>query len=887
MRKWNRKRAQHDFSDEVRAHIEIEAEELVRAGMPAREARAAARRAFGSVAAAEERFYESARVMWMERLRQDVRYALRTLRLAPAHTAAALATFALGIGVTAAVFSLVYALGVRPLPVRDAARVVTVYQEFRGDYDRRVEGSRFLFSLPEYVEYRDHARASLDGLAAYAEAELAVGSSRAPAGAQLVSCNYFDVLRVRLAAGRGLAPDECERPGAGAVAVLAHDFWRRELGADPSVVGRTIRVGAHVVTVVGVAERGFGGTEVQAADLWLPLAMQPVLRPGSADPADRDVSWLSVVGRLRPGATRDGAYAELATIAHRLDADRPGRRTLLHVGTGTFANQPEVRHVGSYAAMAAAGAAALVLLMACVNVMSLSLSRAVARRREIGVRLALGAGRGRLVRQLLTESVLLALAGGALGLAVAWWLPRTLVAAVPARGVRVDLTPDAHVAAFAFLVSLAAAVASGRAPALQATRRDGVAALKGDRGGGGRRAGAARLRGRLVGVQLAGSLLLLVLGGLLARGVRRAQTMDPGFAVEGVLSLSLDLGGGYTAPRAAALYAALAERLRAHPGVRSVALAQSLPLVARGSGFIRPDRGAAAEAPDAGGGVPIAFAVVSGSYFATMGVPIVRGRAFADAELPGAALAGAAGARPAVVSAALARRVWGAAEPLGARFQDGERAFYVVGVAGDVHNVSLAETDPAFVSMPAAPDEAMGMRLLVRERDAIGGGEPVAAAVPALVAALDPGVAVSVERFADRLARKLEPARAAATACAVVGMLAAALALVGVYGVATYKAGGRAREVAVRIALGASARDVLAVMMRDGTRAVVAGLVVGTLLAAAAARLLRGALFGLGALDPVAFLGAAALLGGAALAAMYRPARRAARTEPAAALRDE
>ena len=833
--RWRPGRTPRDFGDEIRAHLELEADELIRSGMSEREAREAARRRFGNVGAAEERFYESVRVMWLDRLRRDAAYAVRALRLSPVYSLAALSTLALGIGVTTTVFSLVYALGMRRFPVRDAERVVTVYQEFSGSLSRRVYGSRFLLSQPEYVEYRDGSRV-FEGLAAYAEADLALAGSGAPSHVQFASCNYFGVMRARLVAGRGFAPDECAGDGESPVAVVSHEFWQRTLDADPAAIGRTIRIGPRAVTVIGVAEPDFRGTEPQAPALWLPLPMHASLLPGAVDARDRDLSWLTVVGRLKPTATVATARADLAPIARRMDAERPGRVTTLHVDVGTFGNEPEMRRTGIVVAGALGAIAALVLLMACVNVTSLSLSRAVARRREIGVRLALGAGRPRLVWQLLTESVVLALCGGVPG------------------------------------VALLAALASGLAPALQATRLDLTEALKGD-GRVGTGGGAARLRRRLVGAQVAGSLLLLVMSGLLLRGVRHARTMDPGFATRGVIALTLDLGAAdYSSERAAVLYATLVDRLGALPGVQSVALAQSLPLVGRGSTYVTPADG------DAAAGVPASFAVVSGTYLSTMGIPLVRGRAFTDTEARGA------GARPVVVSTALARRLWGAGEALGMRLRDQDGEYYVVGVASDVHNVSLAERDGAFLYVPVPPDDPRGMKIIVRER-ARGGVAP--AAVNALVAALDGSVPAATEVFADRLARMLAPARTAAAICGAIGLLATLLALLGVYGVASYNASRRAREIAVRIALGAMPRDVLALVLGDGARPVIIGLAAGALFAAGAARLVRGVLFGVSALDPAVFVGAVVLLGSAAFLAMYWPARGAAGVEPAVALRGE
>jgi macrolide transport system ATP-binding/permease protein len=857
-----------DLDREIRTHLELEAEEHMAGGAPPDEARYAAARAFGNATRVKEVCYEMARVAWLERVIQDLRFAGRQMRKAPGFATAVILTLALGIGVNTGVFTLLYAVGLRPLPLKDADEIVNVFQVFPGKVSRSVNGSPDMLSYPEYLRYRDRNH-SLSGLAAFADVRVSVGGAQTESGlAVLATCNYFQVLGVDMALGRALLPDECGVAGATPVAVLAFGFWQRRFSGDSAVLGKAVRLNRHAFTIVGVAPRDFAGTALGVPDVWVPVTMQPQLRerPALLEP---NTSWLTAVGRLRKGVTISHARADLGLIARQADADYPGRETIVSIDPGAYLNGPQVRKQGLPIAAAILVVVGLVLVMACCNVMNLLLARAAARQREIGVRLSLGAGRARLVQQLLTEATALALAGGAVSLALAYWIPALLLQLTGQGDLPLNLAPDLHVFGYAFALSWAAALVFGLVPALWSTKIDLSSCLKQERSAGGR-ARASTLRSSLAAVQIAGSLLLLVLSALLIQGVRHAQTLTPGFATRDVLAISFDLPAqGYTPERAAAFYRTLRDRLAGVAGVESVAIAGTLPLLSRTSMGVTI--GTLTD-------VPLFLNVVSGDYFRTMQVRLLRGRAFTDDQ------ALASQVRPVVVSAGLARRFWPDGEEIGRRFGDAQNVFEVVGVAEDARNVNLGAPDAAFVYIAARPDNPLGLKIVLR---APGRAAAVASVIPDMTRALDSTVMVTTERFEDRLERVLQPSRAAALLAAVLGFFALVLALVGVYGVVSYSVSLRTHEMGIRMALGALPRDVVSLVVRQGARPLAAGLIAGALLAAGASQIIKGMLFGVSALDPLAYLATVGALSAAALLAMYAPARRAARVDPAMTLRFE
>jgi predicted permease len=873
---WWRRRSALDFAEEIDAHLELEVERNLDAGMAPDDARAAARRAFGNVTQARERFFESKRGAMFERLWRHLRYATRGLVARPGFTLTALITLAFGIGINTALFTVVYSFVFRPLPVRESERVVNVYRTFRGLYSLEVNGRPSMLSYPGYLRLREATR-SLENLAVFRGQELTLlsGDGSTHVGAALASCNYFATLYVRMARGRAFTSDECARPNDGPVVVLSHGLWQRQFGADSAIVGRAIVLNRLPFTVIGVAEPGFVGTDFEVAELWVPITMYPSLSAGKANPFEGDASWLEAVGRLRPGVSLATARQELGDIARREDASHPGRTTVLTVSPGAMMNFPEAREQGAIVLIGIVAVAVLVVIMACTNVMTLLLARATARRREIGIRLSLGASRRELIGQLMIESAVLALVGGAAGLLLAYWLPPLIALSIPQQRLHLELSPDVAVIAYSGLLSLGTAFLFGLLPALQATDLHLTAAMRTEGAAGGGRGGGARMRGTAVGVQVATSAFLLVIAALFLRATQRALASDPGFTTQGVVALSFNLEQlGYDSLRARLFLDEMRRELSALPGARAVALASSLPFHGRNMTVVRTDPTKPSGEPN----LPTLINRVTGDYFEALGIPIVRGRAFNARDER------AANPRASVVSETFAREAWGSSDPIGREFDGDGTRFEVVGVARDVHSVSVGSADGAFMYEAAHPMAVGGLMVVVRTSSS---APMISAAAERLVRTIDPSVLVDAETLDERLAASLRPVQLTAVVASALGLLALLLALVGVYGVVNYGVSQRTREIGIRIALGASRRKVQGLVLRQGGRVVAIGMGVGIALAAAASQIIRSLLFGVSTLDPLAFLGVTAMLFMAAALAVWVPARRAARLDPAITLREE
>ena len=445
---WRKAELESDMAEEMRLHLERRIEENIAAGMPADDARYAALRQFGSATLAQERARDQHGFPWFDQLLQDLRYAARGLRRSPGFTSVAVVTLALGLGVNTSVFTLFYAIALRPLPVKDPQSIVSVHQHFTGEFSREIHGSAYLLSYPEYVSYRDNVPAFSD-LVALRETELALdATAQAKVRGLLVSDNYFAALRAEASLGRFFQPGEARLPGAPSIAVLSYGCWQQRFGGDPRVVGRTVRVNGQPFIIVGVASSELRGTELRIPEIWIPLTMQAQVMPGRDYFPRRDSGWLSVFGRLRSGATLETARAQMSVVAGQSDAEYPGRRTMLTLTRGALLSSPAATGKGFPVAIATMVVAALVMLIACANIASLLLTRAASRQREIGVRLALGASRGRIVRQLLTETILLALLGGIAGLLLTYWLPSILLLIVPDTSFDLALSPDLAVFAY-------------------------------------------------------------------------------------------------------------------------------------------------------------------------------------------------------------------------------------------------------------------------------------------------------------------------------------------------------------------------------------------------------------------------------------------------------
>ncbi|HEV2864468.1 MAG TPA: ABC transporter permease [Pyrinomonadaceae bacterium] len=816
----------------------------------------------------------------MGTLLQDVRFALRRLSKSPGFTLVAVASLALGVGANTAIFSLVNAALLRPLPVEDPGRLVSVSVTGPGD-------SMLAFSYPTYLDFRDRNEA-LSGLFAerMAPMSLSRNGSNERVWGYLVTGNYFDVLGVKAVRGRTFTPEEDRAPLSSPVAVLSHGCWQRRFGGDPGIVGQDITINDRRFKVVGVMPEGFGGAEViYTPELWVPMTMQEWIEPGNAWLDARSTQNIFAVGRLRDGVTREQAEASLNVLAAQLGREYPdtdeGRRVTL-VPPGFVVPQLRGAVVGFAAVLMAA--VGLVLLAACANLANLLLARASSRRKEIAVCLALGASRWRLVRQLLTESAMLAFMGGAAGFLLALWMTDLAAAYRPPINVPIwiELQPDWRVLAFTVGASLLTTLLFGLAPALQATRADLVPALKGTDEGRGRR--RQLMRGGLVVAQVTLSLVLLVAAGLVVRSLGHLQKMNPGFEVENGLIMSFDLGlQGYDAARGREFTRKLVEQVRALPGVRSASLTDLFPLSLNYStNTVYVEGGPALR----GANVPQAMvSSVEHHYFEAAGVPLVSGRAFDEHDTKDAT-------RVVVVNEALARRFFpGADAPRGAvgkriSFQSPDGPWMqIVGVAGDGKYWTIGEAPQSFVYSPLAQSYSQSLTLVARTE---GDPRPYIQAIREEVRKLDANLPLyDAKTLEEHIGVSLYAPRVAAALLAGFGLLALLLAAVGVYGVVSYAAAQRTREIGIRMALGARAADVLRLVAVRGLLLVGVGLALGLAGAALLTRFMTGVLYGVSATDPTTFVGVALLLGAVAFLACYFPARRATRVDPLVALRHE
>jgi predicted permease len=824
-------------------------------------------------------------------LGQDIRLAGRSLFRSPGFTTVALLTLALGLGANVTLFSVVNAVFLAPLPVADPERVVMVYTS---DFSGPRYGAS---SYPDFEDLRAEPQL-FESLAAFGLEATALTTDREPARVwcELVTGGFFPALDVRMTLGRPLGEDD-DREAAPPAAVISEGLWRR-LGADPSVLGRTLTLSGTAFTVVGVAAEPFTGlSRGVAAEAWLPLVHRSRLVPGNDALRNRGSRFLSLVGRLPRGVSAADLQPRLDVLASRLRASYPEQWKDRSEATRRLSLLREYEaRIPPAAKGAVLGFAALlvvivgvVLAIAGTNVANLMLARAATRRREIAVRLALGASGGRVVRQFLTESVLMASLGGLLGLLLAAWASQALRGFTPPFPVpmHLEVVVDGRVLLFAFGLTLATGLLLGLAPALQAGRPELVPALKDEGGGVATGSRGRRLRRAFVVAQVALSMVLLVGASLLLRGLARATRLAPGFDVESAQLVPVDLGlAGYDAARAAALVDGLAERGPSLPGVKAVALDVTMPLdlhVSRRKTLVE------GHVPQAGEDMEHYFAVVGPGHFEAFRIPILRGRGFTPedrADAPGVV----------IVNETFASRFWPGVDPIGRtmrlRGEDGP-PLTVVGLARDSKYRTLAEEPTPFYYLPLLQDYAFVSRytrLFPAHVVVQGNGDPGAMtrAVAGVLRDLDPKLpAYPPKPMLEHLGLSVLPSRVASVLFAAFGLLGLLLASLGVYGVVAYSVAQRTQEMGVRIALGATGRDVLGLVLKDGVALTAAGVAAGTVLAAALAPAMRRLLYGLSPLDPVTFLGVGALLVLVALVASTFPARRAARVDPVVALRYE
>ena len=875
-------RAEVDLDNEVRSFVEMKTDENIRSGMSRENARRAALIECGGVEQVKESVREVRAGALIEQCWQDLRYGLRMLRNNPVFAAVAVLTIALGIGVNASIFSIFDSVTLRPLQLNDPNRLVDVYQTIHGEYNRASLGGMNLISYPDYKEYRDSNQV-FSAVAAY-KPEMRVAFQRREISGQLTTCNYFDVVQVKMALGRGFTEDECAAAEAGPVIVLSHNLWQNSFNSDPAILGKVIELNHTSLTVIGVAPADFRGTIVVPAQFWAPISMAPDLVKTGVNESvltGANVNWLAIIGRLKDGATLEQARANLTVIAARIDQRTPNRQTTLNLDVATLTGRPDIHSKVVTVGVIVLIAVGLVLLIACANIANLMLARAAGRAREVAVRLAMGASRGRLIRQLLTESVLIALLGGALGMVVAMssqpWLVNLLVSRIPNGAIWMPASrwPDIRIVAYALALTLLTGIAFGLAPALQSTRPDLIPALKNESGQLNDRSRRSWMGGALVAGQVAACMVLLISAGLLLRGLYHAQTVDPGFNMTRVGMVSYKLvPAGFTPERAAAFNRDMAARLRDIPGVEEVVPAAAAPLadVHYGGHFTKPGESERRE---------LEFNYVGDRFFSILDIPLTRGRDFTKAEV-------ASGAAVGVVNESAARSLWPGEDPIGKQLKANlraERTYEIVGVARDVQLSQLGDSHAPYIFLTAGPeDQAALTAMLIRTKDDFkSSAEPVRAAARTM----DNSLTIDVAPLRDNVEQWVGPARICVALAGALGCLGILLAAIGIYGTVSYSVTRRVREIGIRMALGARRSDVLSTILRRAMRPVAIGSFVGIVLCAAISKLFTFLLFGLSPFDPFAYVSVVAFLLGVALLASYVPARRALKVDPMGAIRSE
>jgi len=811
---------------------------------------------------------------------QDVRQGLRVVRANPVLAGMAVLSLALGIGPNTAIFSVVDALGLRPLPVREPGGLLRVTTVAQGDHLVSFGAD---FSYPEFDDIRNAVR-RLDGVAASATQMLGLRVRAHPAEvgtASMVSSNYFGTLGIDPSRGRAFRQDEDRSPSDALVTVISDRLWRRRFDADPHVLGQTVRLNTQDFTVIGVMPAGFDGTQpVLATDLWLPLAASSLLDPRSPLTADTR-RRLTVIARLAPGASLAEARAEIASLSPRLPGgpaagDQPRHLTVER--EETLRQRPAALLGGSTIAIVS-----LVLLIACANVAGLLLGRAEARRTEVAIRVAMGASRIRLVRQLLTESAVVSILAGAAGVLLAWWLVRLIPALIPAMPIALtfDFRIDRRVLAYTLTVALAAAPLFGLVPALVASRPDLTPLMKGGPSGG-RGFRRVSLRHVLVVCEVAVALVLLIASGLFVRSFMAARGIDPGFTPRPMIFSSMTPAViGYSAAQSREFYAALLSRLEAIPGIERASMVRHLPLNALYGGGATYQVHVPGHDESPGEPLRIRYNVVEASYFDTMGVPIVAGRAFAASDRGD-------GPAVAIINQTMARRFWRGKDPVGRYFtlvlgETATRECRVAGVARDGKYLQINERPAPYFYLPFGQHFAGEMTVIARYR-----GEPGAmvSAFRREVQALDPAMPTfQVVTLDEHLRLALFAERVLAALMGVLGGLGLLLSVVGLYGIVSHVVARRTREIGIRIAVGASSRQVVCAVLADGARLTAIGLVIGVLLAFLSMEIARSTLNGVSPHDPVVYGVVVFLVLAVALAATWVPARRAARIDPVATLR--
>jgi macrolide transport system ATP-binding/permease protein len=892
-RLFNRGKYEEELNKELRFHLDLHTSDLIAQGYSPEEARRQARLALGGPEQVKESCRDASRTRWLGDLLQDLRFGIRMFRKAPGFTIVAVMALALGIGVNTAILSAVNGFVLRPLPVDKPEELVVPY--WGRKTDRQVWGR---FSYSNYADVREQNK-SFSDLCAWSEASAGISSSESRNSGdseraevvwgELVSSNYFDVMGVKPVLGRGFVPEEDSTPNAHPVVVISHPLWQQRFNRAPDVVGKTVYLNGQPFTVIGVMPESFLGSAFYLRKaFWAPLMMSQKFGRRADWRTDRSYQLFNLYGRLKPGVTMAQAEMDLNLVADGLAKLYPEDNGATKI---QLTSELDGRYTGvtqgiRYAGFMALCVSGLVLLLACANVANLMLARAVTRAREIGIRLAIGASRWRIIRQLLTESVLLAIMGGVLGCAFAYWGAGLILAAFPPvpYPISLDFAPDGYVLKWMLVVSLSTGVLFGLAPALLASRADLVSVIKGVVAGPSRKRRRWNLRGALVVAQVMISIVVLICAGLFIRSLAQVRQTDPGFRTENLVTMMIN-------PRLLAydeqettrrFFPELLRRIQAQPGVRAAAMIDEMPL-AVGHTSRGPIVKEGEIDPPPNQGVNSDCSFVTPKYFETMRTPLVQGRDFTERDTADA---------PAVVivNQEFARRFYGGEQnAMGKRFRfaQGTPLMEIIGIAKDGRYHSLYEDPRTYVFLPVYQHPRTGMTVLISAHSA-GEMQTVVESARREIAQLDARLPIyGVMVGEENLSMAYYGPRVAAGMALTFGVLALVLATMGLYSVMTYAVSQRTREIGIRMALGAQVRDVLRLIVRQGMRMVLIGIVLGLAGAFALTRVLASLLLGVGATDLITFIGVAVLLVVVALLACYIPARRAARVDPLVVLRHE
>jgi predicted permease len=815
---------------ELEADMEFHREMAARAG----------RNNFGNTLRMREQSREAWGWTWLDRLMQDLRYGMRILARAPGFTLMAVLVLAIGIGVNVSAFTLFNMVALKPLPVRDPEALVRLER-------RSPNASTSEMAYPSFLFYQQHAQTLSAAMAVLGVPPIQIDEDVQPASASFVTANYFTELGTPAAYGRLFDPSRDGSVAAPPAVILSYGLWQRRFGSDPSVIGRIIHLNRKPAAIIGVTPYTFASLGGQHPDIWMPMAQQPYFIEGSKVLSDWNDSSIRMWGRLAPGISAKTAEQELRALTDQLRKQHPEAvwdNEYLQSSPGGHLQvmQPEMYRVAAMVAVLTL----LILAVSCANLGGLLLARAVSREREIGIRIAIGAGRTRILRQLATESLLLAMLGSLAGLGLGYAVLRiTLTHSDAPRWL--NAAPDWRVLLFAGGITVLAALCFGLAPALQITRQRHEKTIA---------------RQILLGAQVAASCVLLIVSGLLLRAAQHALYTDPGFGYEQLLTIDPQLGHhGYTAATAKSYLDQMQTRLLATPGVRSVSMVQLPPL---GHAVSRENR-------EINGREVLMYPNwVEPGFFNTMGIPLLLGRTFYPGEK-----------NAVIVSQSMARRQWPGDNPLGQKLGDGDKKDTVIAVVGDAHINALSDDDAVEQYWPTQPDNLPNMVIVVR-----ASGQPgsLAPTVKAISESLDPRVFPEIRQLKLLYRENVKSIEQVATIISLIGMVAVTLAAIGIIGLVAFSVSQRTKEIAIRIALGARPSAVLAAVLRQFSWPVVLGLLTGGTFAALASRALRVALYGVSNLDPASYAAAIVVLFAIALAAALLPARRALRLDLAKTL---